>query len=352
MKHLKKALCLTMLLSILISVMGVTAAADSMSALPSSSKILLNGSSVSLQAYNIEGHNYFKLRDLALILSGTDKQFDVSFDREANAINIFTGSPYTPVGGEGIVNGSASTQTAYATQSTVYIDGNDASFTAYNIGGNNYFMLRAIAAKIDFGLSWNSSASSISIDTSSSYVSDGSEAKAIIGNWGQIVEEEAGSYALGFSFDASGNYYRYCRLFGEYLDENGVYSTGKLNPGASAAGNLIGRYTISGSDANKTLTGSGGSISYVKKDSSGGILGTWTYAGDLGYSYVTLDLVFGQDNLVYADSWVKEGTYTVSGDTIKILLNNGDWDIWTFNITTEGGKPVFNHGGMAYQYQY
>jgi hypothetical protein len=51
----------------------------------------VNGQSVAFNAYNIDGNNYFKLRDLAYALNGTEKQFEVGWDGAANAISLTSG---------------------------------------------------------------------------------------------------------------------------------------------------------------------------------------------------------------------------------------------------------------------
>ncbi|MDR0569602.1 MAG: hypothetical protein LBG71_00040, partial [Clostridiales Family XIII bacterium] len=56
---------------------------------PTAQPLLVNGQRVSgMEAYNIGGYNYFKLRDLAQVLNGTEKQFDVDWDAERNAISL------------------------------------------------------------------------------------------------------------------------------------------------------------------------------------------------------------------------------------------------------------------------
>lgn len=56
----------------------------------------VDGKSVSLWAYEIDGGMYFKLRDLAMALSGTEKQFDISwtFDSDCMGIDLLSGSIY------------------------------------------------------------------------------------------------------------------------------------------------------------------------------------------------------------------------------------------------------------------
>jgi len=137
-------------------------------AAPTASKVLVNGSYVAFDAYNIGGNNYFKLRDLAYVLSGTLKQFEVGWDGAKNAISLTSGEPYTPVGGE-MTGKGAGNKTAIPTSSKIYLDGNEVSFTAYNIGGNNYFKLRDIGEAFDFGVDWDGVNKTIVIDTSKVY---------------------------------------------------------------------------------------------------------------------------------------------------------------------------------------
>ena len=140
----------------------------SASAVPTSSKVLVNGQSVTFDAYNIGGSNYFKLRDLASVLSGTARQFEVSYDKAANAIVLASGSSYTAVGGE-MAAGTAGTRAATPTSSKILLDGKDVSFDAYNIGGSNYFKLRDIGRTFDFGVGWDNAGRTITIDTSTAY---------------------------------------------------------------------------------------------------------------------------------------------------------------------------------------
>ena len=68
--------------------------------MPTFSKVLINGKEIAFDAYNINDNNYFKLRDIAFVLSGTAKQFNVDWDDEANAISLTSGASYNAVGGE------------------------------------------------------------------------------------------------------------------------------------------------------------------------------------------------------------------------------------------------------------
>lgn len=138
-------------------------------AVPTQSTVLVNGTLTAFDAYNINGSNYFKLRDLAFAVNGTPKQFEVGWDADNNAISLTSGAAYTPIGGEMAVSGSTAPKAATPTTSRIFLDGGEASFTAFNIGGYNYFKLRDVAAAIDFAVIWDGATSTIGIDTSQGY---------------------------------------------------------------------------------------------------------------------------------------------------------------------------------------
>lgn len=148
-----------------------TPPATTATAKPTASKVLVNGKEVAFDAYNINDNNYFKLRDIALQLSGTEKQFEVEWDETNDAILLTSGMPYTAVGGEMAAAGTESRK-AELTQSAVILDGAEASFTAYNILDNNYFKLRDLGQAFDFDVSWDEASQTITIDTSASYTPD------------------------------------------------------------------------------------------------------------------------------------------------------------------------------------
>lgn len=136
---------------------------------PSSAKIKVNGQDVTLQGYTINNNNFFKLRDLAMVLNGSEKQVKVDWDQENNAIALSSGLSYVAVGGELVISSDLSSKEAIPTTSKIYLDSNEVSLTAYNIGGNNYFKLRDIGKTLDFGVNWNGESSTIEIVTSIGY---------------------------------------------------------------------------------------------------------------------------------------------------------------------------------------
>jgi hypothetical protein len=136
---------------------------------PTASSVVVNGRNISFEAYNIGGSNYFKLRDIAMVVSGTDKQFDVGWDGANNAISLEQGKAYTPAGGELAVMAESESKDAVSTSSKIFLDGQEVQLTAYNIGGNNYFKLRDIAKAFNIGVTWDGMTNSVGIDTKIDY---------------------------------------------------------------------------------------------------------------------------------------------------------------------------------------
>lgn len=148
-----------------------TQPATPQTAIPTASTVMVNGKQVAFDAYNIGGNNFFKLRDMAYVLSGSEKQFEVTWDGTKNAINLVSGAPYTAVGGEMAAKGDGNKQ-ATPTTSVIYLDGVQVTLTAYNIGGNNYFKLRDLGQAFDFEVDWDAAAATIVIDTTKTYTPD------------------------------------------------------------------------------------------------------------------------------------------------------------------------------------
>lgn len=131
---------------------------------PTSHSMTVDGKKVSPAAYIIDDNNYFKLRDIASLLSGTDAQFQVNYDQQTRAISLITGQSYTSVGGE-LASLPSGAQKVIPTPSSVYVDGKQVSFTAYNINGNNYFKLRDLGQALGFSVDWDSNTQTIIVKT-------------------------------------------------------------------------------------------------------------------------------------------------------------------------------------------
>ncbi len=142
---------------------------------PNTSNIELDGRALSLQGYNINGLNYFKLRDVAMVLKDTNKKFQINyyedFDENGGKIFIVPDQAYTPVGGELRVSSTTTSVQTRLIEPNIGVDGwlNESLTTAYNINGNNYYKLRDIAKALNFGVSWDAQTQLININTAIGY---------------------------------------------------------------------------------------------------------------------------------------------------------------------------------------
>jgi len=141
-------------------------------------KVVVNGEVVPVDAYTINDMNYFKLRDVAAMLSGTEKQFNVQWNSVKGAIEIVTDTAYK---GSGVVTDGKKTNNAKLCQPIVYRDGamlnkfdlqtyrQTYGIGAYTIDSLNYFQLRDLGKLLDFNVGWDAANNAISIDTTKSY---------------------------------------------------------------------------------------------------------------------------------------------------------------------------------------
>lgn len=143
--------------------------AQALNAVPTASKVLVNGKTVSFDSYTINGNNYFKLRDFAKAVSGTQKQFDVTWDGEKKTINLISNKVYSAVGGE-MTPGDGKEKTPELNTSIILKDGVEVPLNAYIIDGNSYFKLRDMAQAFDIGITWDGTTNTIGIDTTTGYV--------------------------------------------------------------------------------------------------------------------------------------------------------------------------------------
>lgn len=138
--------------------------ARAMRVVASTHKVQVNGKAVNPQAYNIDGYNYFKLRDVAYMLNGTSASFNVTWDSAQNAVNLLSGQPYTTVGGEMTVASSTSLR-VQASTAKVLIDGKGISIKGYNINGNNYYKIADVSSAIGFTAAFESATQTVQIKT-------------------------------------------------------------------------------------------------------------------------------------------------------------------------------------------
>lgn len=135
-------------------------------AVPNLSPIYVDGAPTMLSAFTIGGSNYFKLRDVALLLSqqSSPYRFSVDFDVQSPTILLTRGAEYEPQGSE-FQDAGLRVRACTQTTTPILLDGEPCRPAAYQIAGNNYFKLRDLADIFGFGVEWDEQSRSILITT-------------------------------------------------------------------------------------------------------------------------------------------------------------------------------------------
>lgn len=147
--------CLIMFLCIVLTLTLFPCSTLAAYAVRSPQNLTVDGETVSCDKYNIDGYNYFKLRDIAFLLNGTGSQFDVGWDSAANLVSITRNHVYTSPTGTELFVGEDYSYTAQVSPQSIKIDGvMQTDLKVYNIGGSNYFQLRELGTVLDFNVSY------------------------------------------------------------------------------------------------------------------------------------------------------------------------------------------------------
>lgn len=169
---MKKLLVLALTVLLLCT---TNAAAADMEVTPNEVYIEMGGSTATLTAYNIDGYNYFMLRDLAYTLADTDRAFDVAYDDELKAINLVSDTRYS--GEQNNVQASDVLEIT-PTNDPIFSNGEQVSLDAYNINGYNYFKLRDICDIFGITVDYDNDKGIIMLGAKKTYESSNSGASS------------------------------------------------------------------------------------------------------------------------------------------------------------------------------
>ncbi len=133
----------------------------SVKALASPCNLSLDGRALTnLEVYLINGHNYFKLRDIVALASDTDSKFSVDWNGDKKLIMINTGDAYSAKGSE-LKGGDGRDKTGVSSDLSIEINGNDTYLDSYIINNQTYYQIRDLAAALGFDVQWNNASKTV-----------------------------------------------------------------------------------------------------------------------------------------------------------------------------------------------
>lgn len=298
---MKKLLSLVLVLSLCMLLSGVAFAADKPVVVSSSQALKVDGKDIACEKYNIDGSNYFKLRDMAMLMNGTVSQFSVGYNEEKKAVEIATGEAYVSNGSELVLTGEDKSATAVVSNQTIWINGVKRSdLSVYNIGGNNYFKLRDLGGALGFDVDYDAGTRTMLVASGNqgawaqvkSLITDSCEGvtyteslEYILADNGAIrksvsTASDGHGYTRELTYDEKGNLASYTHLEDdqwtkqEYTyDESGRVITDRTTAIGDVESELTYTYNANGDVVKKVETGNFGVQVYdYRYDEKGNIL--------------------------------------------------------------------------------
>ncbi|MDO5040747.1 MAG: hypothetical protein Q4D95_01510 [Peptoniphilus sp.] len=156
---MKKILLLTMLFTCILS----SSVFAQTQAVPSEQKVVFDEAEVDIKGYNIDGNNYYRLRDLAAVLTGSEINFNVEYDEIYNYIDITRQSKYDKQPDDLKFSDQEIKSMAESYQRT-FVDGDKVIFSGYLINENNYYKLRDLGKVLGFPVSFDEDTNSVIIE--------------------------------------------------------------------------------------------------------------------------------------------------------------------------------------------
>lgn len=137
---------------------------NSLTASKSGARLIVNDREAEVAGYTVDNSNYYKIRDVAMLLRTTGSKFNVEWNSDLNAISILTGIKYVVVGGELDFEHSPM-MNVEENSAPIYADGEKVRMTAYNINGSTYFKIRDLADIVGFSVDWDGDRQAVIITT-------------------------------------------------------------------------------------------------------------------------------------------------------------------------------------------
>ena len=152
---MKKKISLLLAILMLVTVIP-TAFAESktVDAVKNTKKVTLDGEEVMVGAYDVEGYNYLKLRDVAAILNTKKCQFNVGFDKPTKLITVELAKGYEKVEGD-LAEIKDEKAKAIVSVKKILVNGEEKEIKTALINEYNYMQLRDLASLVGLGVDYD-----------------------------------------------------------------------------------------------------------------------------------------------------------------------------------------------------
>ena len=131
-------------------------------AVPALASVSVNAKQTKLPAYNIDGSNYVRVRDAAVLLLGTESGFDVQWNEGLRRVELQSRTVYEPLGTENEPLPAGSRTTQSIVEPTV-VDGVANMVAAYQMDGCTYYKLRSLGDLCGFQVDWNEETQTVEV---------------------------------------------------------------------------------------------------------------------------------------------------------------------------------------------
>ena len=120
-------------------------------------KVRLDDKDVAIYGYNIDGENYFKLRDVAAVLKDSKVKFGVEY--KDGLVTLTKGADYKVLDTD--QKEVKAESKAMLTNDKVKVGETDLTAKAFKIDGNNYYRVRDLAKALDFGIDYDEASNTV-----------------------------------------------------------------------------------------------------------------------------------------------------------------------------------------------
>lgn len=152
---MKKKISLLLAILMLVTLIP-TAFAESktVDAVKNTKKVTLDGEEVMVGAYDVEGYNYLKLRDIAAILNGKKCQFSVGYDEPTKLISVELAKAYEKVEGD-LAEIKDEKAKAIVSVKKILVNGEEKEVKTALINENNYMRLRDLGSLVGLNVGYD-----------------------------------------------------------------------------------------------------------------------------------------------------------------------------------------------------